>query len=249
MQLNSTIIPTQTLYLPENYLAAGFDESLDEHTSKDRKLEWSKANAYDKFCRANYEPREAARRYFDSYSDFPTDKFYTTGNRREAKAKTALKPSGWGSKLLKQLDYPNTPVYLYSLHMTHLGLDPTIYADPEHMYFEFVAEGIKAAIADRVPRPYHYKIECGKHGGVHVHLIAHAAPSLDHLIFKGSEVVKPLWSGREQGLFEYLAKPVAPWSSLNYETYLAAKAATGKGRNVPKLSGQPGLKKPRKGKA
>jgi hypothetical protein len=234
----STFQPSQSLYLPENNNFGG----LDEHISKDRKLEWSKANGYNKFCRANYEPRLAAYRYFESYPDFPTDKFYTTGKRRKATAKAALKPSGWGTRLLKQLDYPNTPVYLYSLHMGHLNLDPTIYADPEHIYFEFVADGIKAAIADRIPRPYFFKIECGKNGGVHVHLIASAAQTLDYLIFDASEVVKPLWPGKEQGLFEYLAKPVAPWSVLNYETYLAAKAATAP-RNVPRLSGQPGLKR------
>jgi hypothetical protein len=235
----STFSPLQSPYLPENKL---FSAGLDEHISKDRKLEWSKANGYNKFCRQNYEPREAAYRYFESYPEFPTDKFFTTGNKRAATAKAALKPSGWGTRLLKQLDYPNTRAYLYSLHMGHLNLDPTIYADPEHMYFEFVADGIKAAIADRIPRPYFFKIECGKNGGVHVHLIASAAPSLDYLIFEGSEVVKPLWSGKEQGLFEYLAKPAAPWSVLNYETYLAAKAATAP-RNVPRLAGQPGLKR------
>jgi hypothetical protein len=235
---HSTFSPSQSLFLPENNNFCG----LDEHISKDRKLEWSKANGYNKFCRANYEPREAAYRYFESYPEFPTDKFYTTGKRRKATAKAALQPSGWGTRLLKQLDYPNTRAYFYSLHLGHLDLDSTIYADPEHMYFEFVADGIKAAIADRIPRPYFFKIECGKKSGVHVHLIASAAPSFDYLIFEGSEVVKPLWSGKEQGLFEYLAKPVAPWSVLNYETYLAAKAATAP-RNVPRLSGQPGLKR------
>jgi hypothetical protein len=234
----STFTPSQSIYLPEIIIFGG----LDEHISKDRKLEWSKANGYNKFCRQNYEPRLAAYRYFESYPEFPTDKFYTTGNKRAATAKAALKPAGWGTRLLKQLDYPNTPVYHYSLNLGHLNLDSTIYADPEHMYFEFVADGIKAAIADRIPRPYFFKIECGKNGGVHVHLIASAAASLDYLIFEGSEVVKPLWSGKEQGLFEYLAKPVAPWSVLNYQTYLAAKAATAP-RNVPRLSGQPGLKR------
>jgi hypothetical protein len=244
MQPNNSTYAYTAPYPPEknNYFSAGFDEPLDEHISKDRKTEWSKANAYNKFCRQSYEPRAAAHKYFNLYPDFPTDKFYTTGNKRRAAAKAALKPSGWGARLLLQLGYPNTPAYLYSLHMGHLGLDPTIYANPEHMYFEFVTDGIKAAIADRVPRPYYFKIECGRLAGVHVHLIAKAAPSLEYLIFDGSEVIKPLWSGREQGLFEYLAKPVGAWSVLNYETYLAAKAATAP-RNVPRLAGQPGLKR------
>jgi hypothetical protein len=245
MQHNHITNASRTPYLPpekDNYFSAGFDEPLDEHISKDRKAEWSQANAYNKFCRKSYEPRDAAHRYFDRCPDFPTDKFYTTGNKRRAAAKAALKPSGWASRLLAQLGYPAAPVYLYSLHMGHLGLDPNIYADPEHMYFDFVADAIKAAIADRVPRPYYFKIECGKRSGLHVHLIAKAAPSLDYLIFDSSEVVKPLWVGREQGVFEYLAKPVAPWSALNYETYLAAKAATAP-RNVPRLAGQPGLKR------
>jgi hypothetical protein len=235
---HSTLSPSQSLYLPENNNFGG----LDERISKDRKLEWSKANGYNLFCRQNYEPREAAHRYFDRCPDFPTDKFYTTGNKRAAAAAAALQPAGWGTRLLKQLGYPHTRAYLYSLHMGHLNLDPNIYADPEHMYFEFVADGIKAAIAERVPRPYFFKIECGKKSGVHVHIIASAAPSLDYLIFEGSEVVKPLWSGQEKGLFEYLAKPAAPWTALNYETYLAAKAATAP-RNVPRLAGQPGLKR------
>jgi hypothetical protein len=242
MQPNHITNASQPLYPPKLFFSAEFDEPLDEHISKDRKKDWDIANAWNRFCRANYEPRAAAHRYFDRCPDFPTDKFYTTGNKRHAAAKAALKPSGWASRLLKQLDYPNTPVYLYSLHLGHLGLDPNIYADPEHMYFEFVADGIKAAIADRVPRPYYFKIECGKRSGLHVHLIAAPAPSLEYLIFDGSEVVKPLWLGREQGVFEYLSKPVAPWSALNYETYLAAKAATAP-RNVPRLAGQPGLKR------
>jgi hypothetical protein len=239
---NLTTFESITPYPPENIFSAGFDEPLDEHISKDRKTEWAKANAYNKFCRKSYEPREAAHQYFNLYPDFPTDKFYTTGNKRAAAAKAALQPVGWGARLLAQLDYANTPAYLYSLHMGHLGLDPTIYADPEHMYFEFVTDGIKAAIAHLIPRPYYFKIECGRLAGVHVHLIAAAAPSLEYLTFDRSEVVKPLWSGRERGLFEYLAKPVAPWSALNYETYLAAKAATSP-RNVPRLAGQPGLKR------
>jgi hypothetical protein len=242
MQPNHITNASTAPYPHQNIFSAEFDEPLDEHISKDRKAEWAKANAYNKFCRKSYEPRDAANRYFNLYPDFPTDKFYTTGNKRRAAAKAALKPSGWGARLLAQLDYPDAPVYLYSLHTGHLGLDPNIYADPEHMFFGFVTDGIKATIADRVPRPYYFKIECGKRSGLHVHLIAAAAPSLEYLIFDSSEVVKPLWSGREQGAFEYLAKPVAPWSALNYETYLAAKAATAP-RNVPRLAGQPGLKR------
>lgn len=224
-------------------------EPLPEHATKDRKREWAEANTWDKFCRKSYEPKEAAYRYFDSYPDFARDKFYTTGSKRLHAAEAALAPSGWASKLLNQIGYPNMPVYFYSLTMRHLGLDPLLFADPRNMYFKYVVDQIKAAIADLIPRPYYFKIECGRRGGLHVHLVAARPGSqLQHLLFDGSEVIKPLWSGQEQGLFEYLSKPVATWSAENYATYLevrAARPAHGKGRNVPQLSGQPGLKKPR----
>jgi hypothetical protein len=253
MQPNNSTYASTAPYLtppPEIIFAAGFDdwqkEPLAEHASKQNKeQEWFYANSYHQHCLERYEPREAARRYFDAYPDFARDKFYTTGRRREDAAKAALaKPTAWATKLFKQLDYPNTPAYFYSLHMTHLGL-PDTYADPRFIYYQAVVDEIKAAIAANIPKPYYYKLEVGQHSGLHVHLIASTAPPLAHL--EGSRLAERVYE--PFGLLRYLAKPVAPFTAFNYATYLEARStrpSTGKGRNVPTLSGRVGVSRQRK---
>jgi hypothetical protein len=220
-------------------------EPLQNHASRERSEEWEFARTYRKLCE-HYPPAKAASLYLSDFSAFPPDRFYTSTAKRKAAAKKALSPTGWATRLLKQLNYPNTPVYFYSLHMGHLGL-PVAYSASASIYSATVIEEIKAAIEKHVPKPYYWKLEVGLEGAAHVHLIAHASNSLDYLLFEGSEVIKPLIPGRETGLFRYLSKPAAPFTELLYADYLQAKQDKQTG-NLPTLSGQPGLARKKRAK-
>jgi hypothetical protein len=127
--------------------------------------------------------------------------------------------------------------------MTHLGL-PIDYADPRFIYYPLVVEEIKAAIARFIPKPYAWKIEIGNDGAVHVHILGPYAPLLDHLIFEGSKVAQPIRPGSEVTLLAYLSKPSAPFTAFNFAVYLEAKQRK-QTAQLPRLSGQLGLKKSR----
>jgi hypothetical protein len=220
-------------------------EVLQNHASRDRSKEWEFAREYRKLCE-HFEPSKAASLYLEDFSDFPPDRFYTTTAKRKAAAKKALSPTGWGTRLLNQLSYPNTPVYFYSLHMAHLGL-PVAYANSTSIYSATVIEEIKTAIEKHVPKPFYFKLEVGLEGAAHVHLIAHASHSLDYLVFEGSEVIKPLIPSREMGLFRYLSKPAAPFMEFSYADYLQAKQDK-QTKNLPTLSGRPGAARKKRAK-
>jgi hypothetical protein len=210
------------------------DEPLSEHAPKTDK-DWQRAREYRDSLDLE-TPTDRAARYYAKYPNYPPDKFHTTGAARKAAAAKALKPTGWATRLFKQLDHPNTPAYFYSLHMTHLGL-PVDYADPRFIYYPLVIAEIKAAIAKHLPRPYYWKLEVGNEGSAHVHLIAGPSHSLDHLIFNGSKVIQPIRPGSEVRLLAYLSKPAAPFTASNCATYLEAKQTS----RLPNLSGQVGV--------
>jgi hypothetical protein len=243
------ILPSQSVYLPD-FLEFGAgekvswqDETLDNHPARSDKL-WSEARALRDFL-ADRTPAQQAQEYFDRYPNYPPDRFYTSTRQRVAAAKTALKPSGWATHLLDQLDHPDQPAYFYSLHMTHLGL-PVDYANPQFMFYPLVIEAIKEAIAKHIPKPYYWKLEVGRDHALHVHLIAgRPLPQLGHLARSGSKVIQPIKPGTEHTLLAYLSKPTAPWSAGNYANYLEAKATKQTSR-LPNLSGLVGLSRQRK---
>ncbi len=232
------ILPSTTLYLPstpENNFASESDKN------------WQAAREY-KNSLDNESPTEQAHRYYAKYPNYPPDRFYTSTRQRKGKARHALRPAGWATRLFDQLGHSTTPAYFYSLHMTHLGLTVD-YADPRFMYYPLVIQEIKATIAAHVPAPYFWKLEVGRDHALHVHLIA-ARPldRLAHLVFDSSKVIQPIRPGTEVQLLAYLSKPTAPWTSANYANYLEAKA-TKQTAQLPRLSGQIGIKKARQGTA
>jgi hypothetical protein len=235
MQHNlTTFQPSTTLYLPpppENIFAAKTDSS------------WDTARKY-RDSLDNESPTEKAHRYFAKYPNYPPDRFNISTSKRKKAAKAALLPVGWASRLLLQLEYPNTPVYFYTLAVGNLGL-PIDYSDPRYLYAPTVIDEIKAAIAKHVPQPYHWRIEVGTHGTLHVHAIGPHAPALAHLAHPNSLRVQAIQPDTELRTFAYLHKPVALWSAANYGIYLQAKA-TKQTKALPNLSGQIGLKRPRK---
>jgi hypothetical protein len=240
------------LYLPipavEKYFAAGIemawqDETLPEHTDKTDK-NWQVVRNY-RDSLDNESPTEKAHRYYAKYPNYPPDRFYTSTRQRLASAKRALRAVGWASRLFHQLKHPNTCAYFYSLHMPHLGL-PIDYADPRFIYYPLVVEEMKAAIARFIPKPYAWKVEVGNEGAVHPHIIGGYSPKLAHLIFEGSKVAQPIRPGSEITLLAYLSKPAAPFTAFNYAVYLEAKQRK-QTAQLPRLSGQLGLKKSRQG--
>jgi hypothetical protein len=247
---SSTDNATTAVYFPDfaaennNFSAAETEdwkyEQLSEHALPDHR-DWEAARYYQHYCFSNYEPFEAGSLYYLSFPDFAPDKFYSTTWQRKAKARRALRPVGWGTRLFKQLGYPNTPVYFYSLHMRHLGL-PVDYADPRYLYVPVIIQEIKAAIAQIIPAPYYWKLEAGNDGALHVHILGLCAPLLDYLIFEGSKVAQPIRPGTEVQLLAYLSKPPAPFTAFNYGIYLEAKAHK-QTKQLPRLSGQIGIKK------
>jgi hypothetical protein len=247
---SSTFIPSSTVYLPpsppENNFAGEIEdwqyEQLSEHALPNHR-DWATARDYQRYCIYNYQPFEAGSLYYLSFPDFAPDKFYSTTWQRKAKARRALRPVGFATKLFNQLDHPNTAIYFYSLHMTHLGL-PVDYADPRYLYAPVIIQEIKAAIEKNIPKPFYWKIEVGRDGAVHVHIIGPYAPLLDHLVFEGSKVAQPVQPGTEVQLLAYLSKPPAPFTAANYGIYLASKAHK-QTAQLPRLSGQIGIKKGR----
>ncbi len=233
---SSTLQPSSTLYLPtfpgEKIIFAAKTDSS-----------WDTAREYQ-LALANESPTEKAHRYFAKYPSHPPDKFYSSTRQRTKAANKALQPAGWATKLFNQLGYPNTPVYFYTLSAGNLGL-PIDYADPRYLYAPTVIAEIKSAIAKHVPQPYYFKIELGIDGAVHVHAIGPHAPALAYLAHPQSKRVQVIRPGTEVQLLAYLAKPTAPWSAANFGIYLQAKA-TKQTKALPNLSGQIGLKRPRK---
>ncbi len=231
---HSTFVPSSTAYLPtfpaEIIFAAENDSSWDTVRKYRDSLD-------------NETPTEQAHRYFAKYPNYPPDKFYSSTRQRTKAANKALQPSGWGTKLLGQLGYPNTPAYFYTLSVANLGL-PIDYADPRYLYAPTVIAEIKSAIAKHIPAPYYFKIELGIDGAVHVHTIGPHAPELSHLAHPNSLRVQAIRPGTELSLLAYLSKPVAPFTAQNYGIYLQAKA-TKQTKALPNLSGQIGLKRPR----
>ncbi len=230
----TTLQPSRTLYLPT------FPGEKNNNFAAKNDSSWDTAREYQ-LALANESPTEKARRYFAKYPSHPPDKFYTSTRQRTKAANKALQPSGWASRLLKQLGYPNTPAYFYTLSAGNLGL-PIDYADPRYLYAPTVIAEIKAAIAKHIPQPYYFKIELGIDGAVHVHAIGSHAPALAHLAHEGSKRVQAIRPGTEVQLLAYLAKPIAPWSAANYGSYLEAVAQK-QTKTLPRLSGQIGLKK------
>jgi hypothetical protein len=235
MQHNlTTFQPSTTLYLPpppENNFAAENDSSWDTVRKYRDSLD-------------NETPTEQAHRYFAKYPNYPPDRFNISTSKRKKAAKAALLPVGWASRLLGQLEYPNTPAYFYTLAVGNLGL-PIDYADPNYLYAPTVIAEIKSAIAKHIPQPYHWRLEVGTHGTLHVHVIGPHAPALSHLAHPDSLRVQAIRPGTELKTFAYLHKPIALWSAANYSIYLQAKA-TKQTKALPNLSGQIGLKRPRK---
>jgi hypothetical protein len=236
----STSIPSQPQYLlpiaPEknNNFAAKNDSSWDTVRKYRDSLD-------------NESPTETAHRYFAKYPNYPPDRFNISTSKRKKAAKAALLPVGWASRLLKQLGYPNIPAYFYTLSAGNLGL-PIDYSDPRYLYASTVIDEIKAAIAKHIPQPYHWRVEVGTHGTLHVHAIGPHAPALAHLAHPNSLRVQAIRPGTELRPFAYLHKPVALWTASNYGIYLQAKA-TKQTKALPNLSGQLGIKKSRRGTA
>jgi hypothetical protein len=247
----ASITPHLPISAPENnYFPARETEDwqyeqLDNHPAKSDKL-WNEARAVRDFL-ADRTPAQQAQEYFDRYPNYPPDRFYTSTRQRKAKAKHTLQLSGWATKLLGQLGHPTTPAFFYTLSVANLGL-PIDYADPRYLYAPTVIAEIKAAIAKHIPKPFYWRVEVGRDGAVHVHLIAQAAPLLSYLAGEGSKRVQAIRPGTELALLAYLAKPTAPWSAANYATYLEAVAHKQTSR-LPNLSGQLGIKKsPQRGR-
>jgi hypothetical protein len=214
-------------------------EHLSEHALPNHR-DWAAARDYQRYCFSNYEPFEAGSLYYLSFADFAPDKFYSTTRQRKAKARHALRPVGFATKLFNQLGH-NTPAYFYTLSVGNLGL-PIDYANPSYLYAPTVIAEIKAAIAKHIPKPYCFKIELGIDGAVHVHAIGPHAPALAYLAHPQSKRVQVIRPGTEVQLLSYLSKPVAPFTAQNYGIYLQAKATKQTSR-LPNLSGQLGIKK------
>ncbi len=235
MQIKYSTNTSRTPYLtplPENNFAAENDGS------------WDTARKY-RDSLDNESPTEKAHRYFAKYPNHPPDKFYSSTRQRTKAANKALQPTGWASRLLAQLGYPTTPAYFYTLSAGNLGL-LIDYSDPRYLYASTVIAEIKSAIAKHIPAPYYFKIELGTHGAVHVHAIGPLATSaLAHLAHPNSLRVQAIRPGTEAQLLAYLSKPVAPFTAQNYGIYLQAKA-TKQTKALPNLSGQIGLRRPRK---
>jgi hypothetical protein len=226
-----SVTPYLPTFPPENIFAAKNDSS------------WQAAREY-RDSLDNETPTEQAHRYFAKYPNYPPDRFNISTSKRKKAAKAALQPDGWANKLLGQLGYPQRPVYFYTLSAGNLGL-PIDYADPRYLYAPTVIDEIKAAIAKHIPQPYHWRVEVGTHGTLHVHTIGPYAPALSHLAHPNSLRVQAIRPGTELRPFAYLQKPVALWTASNYGIYLEAKATKQTSR-LPNLSGQIGLPRPRK---
>lgn len=130
--------------------------------------------------------------------------------------------------------------------MANLGL-PSTYADSRFVYYPLVIEEIKAAIEKLIPRPFSWKIEVGEAGNVHVHVIGPFAPALANLYFPGSVRFQPIKRGTEKRLIAYMLKPVAIYTEENYRNFLEARRDK-QTAQLPRLSGQLWVKKPRKGR-
>lgn len=218
------------------------DEKLAEHpTEKRSKAAFLIPKAYRTHYEAEYEPWEAAARYYAEFPAFAPRKFQTSTRQRKKAAEKALSLNGWAYKLFKQLE---GQAFFYSLSMANLGL-PGTYADSRFVYYPLVVAEIKAAIEKHIPRPFAWKIEVGEAGNTHVHIIGPFAPALANLYFPGSVRFQPVKRGTEKRLTAYMLKPAAIYTEENYRNFLEARRDK-QTVQLPRLSGQLWVKKPRK---
>lgn len=111
-----------------------------------------------------------------------------------------------------------------------LGL-PQRFTASRYLYDFEVVQDIVGAIRERTDGPVFYRLEVGKEGRLHVHLIADGAREFLYLP-RGGEVVKPVVY--LLGLMAYLHKPPVPYSleaEMEYREALERNAG-----KLPKLS-------------
>jgi hypothetical protein len=168
-------------------------------------------------------------------------RFVNSNQTRTGRARRALKPGKYGSRLFEELSYPFVPC-LYSLQHHHLGLDAT-FARSELIYDPPAIEVWLSVIRQHIVPPYMYKLEVGKGnvsmalGELHVHLIAEEDAGLLHIPRTG-EIIKPIQEGTEEKVLKYLYKipvPLKGFALIEYQ--IGLMRVSKKGKRLPQVSG------------
>ncbi len=185
---------------------------------------------------------QGSSKKYSGFSGVIPSRFVDSSQTRTGRARRALKPGKYGSRLFNELSYPFVPC-LYSLQHHHLGLDAT-FARSELIYDHPAIEVWLRAIRQQIEPPYMYKFEVGKGsnasmalGELHVHLIAEEDAGLLHIPRTG-EIVKPIQKGTGEKVLKYLYKvpvPLKGFALIEYQTGLMRVSKRGKG--LPRVSG------------
>ncbi len=189
--------------------------------------DWNAARADLDQLEAAREPHAAAAAYVARWPHHAPD--YFTDRSRDHARRAFDHGEGWAARLLTCLE---TPAH-FSLHAHHLDLDRGA-ADPHLLFDRANARRWKAAILHHFRGPCRWRLELGKGGRVHCHVLADLADGPELPL--GRELAKPCERYFETAV-RYVLKPPLEYTAANLALWLEARK---RGR-LPRLAGSHGI--------
>jgi hypothetical protein len=171
--------------------------------------------------------QHAAAAYVDRWPDHPPDYFVDTSRkRRELTHRAFDHGTGWAARLVSSLE---TPAH-FTLHTEHLDLSREA-AAPALLFDRANVDRWKRAIRDHFTGPCRWKLELGRCGRVHAHILADLDDGPAELP-RGGQVVKPCLHYLD-AVVGYVSKPPLEYCAEHLALWSEAKR---RGR-LPRLSG------------
>lgn len=159
-------------------------------------------------------------------------RFQDIRKRQKARANEMLKPGNAGDRLLKRC---NGELWHYTLSAKDLSLSKSL-ERCEALFNPATVEIWLRAISKAFgTAPYFWRLEIGRDGRVHAHLLSSKNAGLPHLI-RGSEKCKPVRAGDEAKELAYLLKRIPP-TPENIRAYQRAVQRLGGEQHLPQTSG------------
>ncbi len=169
----------------------------------------------------------AAAAYVDRWPDHPPDYFVdNTRSRRDQTRRAFDHGTGWAARLVSSLE---TPAH-FSLHTEHLDLSREA-AAPALLFDRRNVDRWKQAIKRHFTGPCRWKLELGRCGRVHAHILANLDDGPAELP-RGGQVVKPCLHYLD-AVVGYVTKPPLEYCAEHLALWSEAKR---RGR-LPRLSG------------
>jgi hypothetical protein len=191
--------------------------------------QWNAARAQlDLEQEAAADARTAAAAYFAAWPKHPPD--YFADRSRDLMRRAFDSGDGWACRLLSCLE---TPAH-FSLHTEHLDLSREA-AAPALLFDRANVRRWREAIKKHFTGPHRWRLQLGRSGRIHAHIIADLADGPAELPRSG-QIVKPCAAYFEAAV-RYVCKPPLEYTAEHLALWLEAKK---RGR-LPRLSGSHGI--------